>query len=185
MYVREARRIVGRHVFKEHDNSLAPGLGRTPIHPDSIAVTDWYMDSHACTTESRPGFKYDGKLILTEESRPGADSVSHAAAQGRRQPARAVCMSATHIAWGRGRLEPVWMQTGESAGLRRNRPGEEDKKAAGGHRPDKLVRTLASRRYGELLQRRQPVEGRSGDRGEPVPGDAGVLCELRREAGRP
>ena len=70
MYVREARRIVGRHVFTENDGSLAVGYARTPVHPDSIAVTDWYMDSHSCTTDSRPGFKYDGKLILTEQSRP-------------------------------------------------------------------------------------------------------------------
>jgi hypothetical protein len=70
LYVREARRIVGRHVFTEHDNMAAPGQTRTPIHADSIAFTDWSMDSHDCTTDRRPGFAYDGKLILTEESRP-------------------------------------------------------------------------------------------------------------------
>ena len=28
-----------------------------------------------------------------------------------------VCLSATHVAWGAVRLEPVWMQTGEAAGF--------------------------------------------------------------------
>ncbi|MEI9893286.1 MAG: FAD-dependent oxidoreductase [Chthoniobacter sp.] len=56
MYVREARRLVGRYVFKEQDNSLAPGFARTPILPDSIAITDWYMDSHSCTKNRGPVF---------------------------------------------------------------------------------------------------------------------------------
>jgi len=36
MYVREARRIVGRHVYTEHDNSLAPGLGVRPSSPTAL-----------------------------------------------------------------------------------------------------------------------------------------------------
>ena len=141
MYVREARRIVGRHVYTEHDNSLAPGLGRTPVHPDSIAVTDWYMDSHACTTDSRPGFHYDGKLILTEESRPGQIPYRALLPQGVDNLLVPVCLSATHVAWGAVRLEPVWMETGEAAGfaaaLSKQRgiaPAALD--------PDLLVRTL-------------------------------------------
>jgi hypothetical protein len=117
MYVRESRRIVGRHVYSEHDNSLAPGLGRTPVHSDSIAITDWYMDSHACTTDSRPGFHYDGKLILTEESRPGQIPYRALLPRGVDNLLVPVCLSATHVAWGAVRLKPVWMQTGEAAGF--------------------------------------------------------------------
>jgi len=116
MYVREARRIVGRHVITEHDGMPAKDYARTPIQPDSIAVTDWYMDSHACTTDSRPGFKYDGKLILTEESRPMQIPYRALLPQGVDNLLVPVCLSATHIAWGAIRLEPVWMQTGEAAG---------------------------------------------------------------------
>ncbi|MBI3880289.1 MAG: FAD-dependent oxidoreductase [Verrucomicrobia bacterium] len=117
MYVREARRIVGRHVYTEHDNSLAPGFARTPVMSDSVAVTDWYMDSHSCTTNSRPGFHYDGKLILTEESRPGQIPYRSLLPQGVDNLLVPVCLSATHIAWGAVRLEPVWMETGEAAGV--------------------------------------------------------------------
>jgi hypothetical protein len=117
MYVRETRRIVGRHVFTENDGSLAAGYARTPIHPDSIAITDWYMDSHSCTTDSRPGFKYDGKLILTEESRPSQIPYRSLLPREIDNLLVPVCLSASHIAWGAVRLEPVFMQTGEAAGF--------------------------------------------------------------------
>lgn len=116
MYVREARRLVGRHVITEHDGMLAKDYARAPIHPDSVAVTDWYMDSHSCTTDSRPGFKYDGKLILTEESRPMQVPYRALLPQGVDNLLVPVCLSSTHVAWGALRLEPVWMQTGEAAG---------------------------------------------------------------------
>ncbi len=117
LYVREARRIVGRHVFTEHDNRPAPGLVRTPLHADSIAFTDWAMDSHDCTTDRRPGYAFDGKLILTEESRPAQIPYRSLLPQGVDNLLVPVCLSATHVAWGAVRLEPVWMQTGEAAGL--------------------------------------------------------------------
>jgi hypothetical protein len=56
-----------------------------------------------------------------------------------------VCLSATHVAWGTVRLEPVFMQTGESAGLaaalalkNQTTPGQLN--------PDLLVRALCERR---------------------------------------
>ncbi len=145
MYVREARRIVGRHIFTEHDGMIAKGIGRTPVHPDSIAVTDWYMDSHSCTTDSRPGFKYDGKLILTEESRPSQIPYRAMLPQGVDNLLVPVCLSATHIAWGAIRLEPVFMQTGEAAGLAAAL-AKQQKTTPAALDADLLVRTLAQRR---------------------------------------
>jgi 2-polyprenyl-6-methoxyphenol hydroxylase-like FAD-dependent oxidoreductase len=117
MYVREARRIVGRHVFTEHDNRAAPSLTRPPIHADGIAFTDWAMDSHDCTWDRSPGYAYDGKLILTEESRPAQIPWRSLLPQGVDNLIVPVGLSATHVAWGAVRLEPVWMMTGEAAGL--------------------------------------------------------------------
>ncbi|MEW6360225.1 MAG: FAD-dependent oxidoreductase [Planctomycetota bacterium] len=145
MYVREARRIVGRHVFTERDNSLAPALGRTPIHPDSVAISDWYMDSHSCTTDSRPGFRYDGKLILTEESRPAQIPYRALLPQGVDNLLVPVCLSATHVAWGAVRLEPVWMQTGEAAGLAAAL-AKREKTTPADLDPDLLLRALVERR---------------------------------------
>ncbi|MBM4049989.1 MAG: FAD-dependent oxidoreductase, partial [Planctomycetes bacterium] len=103
-------------------------------------------DSHSCTTESRPGFHYDGKLILTEESRPGQIPYRSLLPQGVDNLLVPVCLSATHIAWGAVRLEPVWMQTGEAAGVaaalalkRRTPPAQLE--------PDQLVRELCERRF--------------------------------------
>jgi FAD-dependent oxidoreductase family protein len=145
MYVREARRIVGRHVFTEQDNSLAKDFARTPIHPDSVAITDWYMDSHACTTESRPGFHYDGKLILTEESRPAQIPYRALLPQGVDNLLVPVCLSTTHVAWGAVRLEPVWMQTGEAAGFAAGL-AKREKTTPAQLDPNLLVRTLVERR---------------------------------------
>jgi hypothetical protein len=148
MYVREARRIVGRHVFTSHDNSaISPGL-RTPIHPDSVAVTDWYMDSHSCTKDSRPGFRYDGKLILTEESRPAQIPYRSLLPQGVDNLLVPVCLGATHVAWGAIRLEPVWMQTGEAAGLAAAQ-ATQTRQPAASIDSAKLVRTLVQR--GQLV----------------------------------
>ncbi len=145
MYVREARRIVGRYVYTEHDNMLAPGLNRAPLHGDSIAVTDWYLDSHSCTTESRPGYHYDGKLILTEESRPGQIPYRTLLPQGVDNLLVPVCLSATHVAWGAVRLEPVWMQTGEAAGFAAALAKQEHTLPAGLD-SERLLRSLAERR---------------------------------------
>jgi len=145
MYVRETRRIVGRHIFTEHDGMLAKEYGRTPIHRDSIAITDWYMDSHACTTDSRPGYKYDGKLILTEESRPSQIPYRSLLPQGVDNLLVPVCLSATHITWGAVRLEPVYMQTGEAAGFAAALAKQQQTTPAALD-PDLLVRTVIGRR---------------------------------------
>ena len=146
MYVREARRIVGRHVLTENDGFLAKGYGRTPIQPDSVGTTDWYQDSHSCTTDSRPGFKYDGKLILTEESRPTQIPYRSLLPQGVDNMLVPICLSATHVMWGAIRLEPVWMQTGEAAGFAAAL-AIKDKVTPAALDSRKLVRTLAEKQF--------------------------------------
>lgn len=146
MYVREARRIVGRYVFTEHDNMPAPGQTRPPVHPDSIAFTDWSMDSHDCTTDRRPGYDNDGKLILTEESRPAQVPYRCLLPKDIDNLLVPVCLCATHVAWGAVRLEPVWMQIGEAAGFaaalskkHQTTPGKLD--------AELLVRTLVTNKH--------------------------------------
>jgi hypothetical protein len=146
MYVREARRLVGRYLITELDGMKSPDYPRARIQPDSIAITDWYMDSHACTTDSRPDFHYDGKLILTEESRPAQIPYRSLLPKDLDNLLVPVCLSSTHIAWGAIRLEPVWMQTGEAAGVaaglaksQQTTPGELD--------AELLLQTLVKRRH--------------------------------------
>ncbi|HEX4131883.1 MAG TPA: FAD-dependent oxidoreductase [Pirellulales bacterium] len=116
MYVREARRLVGRSVFTEHDGLLAPSLGRAPVHADSIAATEWPMDSHECTTRHGPSIGRDGKVLLTEETRPGQVSYRCLLSPEVDNLLVPVCLSTTHIGWGTIRLEPTWMNIAESAG---------------------------------------------------------------------
>jgi hypothetical protein len=115
IYVREARRIRGRYVFKEQDGTIGRGIRRAPVHGDSIAITEWMMDSHDCTTEIRPGSLHDGVLLLTEETRPGQIPYRALLPKDLDNLLVSVCLSATHVGWGTIRLEPVWMHVGEVA----------------------------------------------------------------------
>ncbi|HSI65580.1 MAG TPA: FAD-dependent oxidoreductase [Candidatus Saccharimonadia bacterium] len=144
-YVREARRITGRAIMTEHDANLAPGLLRAPVHADSIAFTEWYLDSHPCTAARVPGGLDEGKAMLHQETFPAQISYRCLLPQGVDNLLVPVCLSATHVAWGTVRLEPVFMQTGESAGLaaalalkNQTTPAQLDS--------DQLVRALCERR---------------------------------------
>jgi hypothetical protein len=145
IYVREARRLVGRYVFKEQDNVIAAGISRTPIHADSIAMTDWPVDSVACLPRKAPGGNTDGILFLGEESRPAQVPYRSILANEVENLLVPVAISASHVGWGSIRLEPVWMQLGESAGhaaalavKARTPPAKLD--------PDALIRRLATSR---------------------------------------
>ena len=117
MYIREARRIVGRYVFTEHDASLARGYTRTPIHEDSIAIAEWFMDSHEVSTELKPGSTFEGKVILSELTRPSQIPYRALLPKNLDNLLVPVCLSASHVAWGTIRLEPTWMHIGEAAGF--------------------------------------------------------------------
>ena len=114
LYVREARRIMGHYVFSENDACLAPGLGRARVQDDAIATTDWPMDSLECTLARTLGSFYDGKIYLSEKTRPAQVPYRIVVAQGVDNLLVPVCMSSTHVGWGTLRLEPVFMQVGES-----------------------------------------------------------------------
>lgn len=115
-YVREARRISGRYIFTQHDAMLAPGLSRAPVHADSIGVTEWYLDTHACTPRHIAGALEEGKMMLDVETFPGQVPYRALLPQGLDNLLVPVCLSATHVAWGTIRLEPTWMNIAESAG---------------------------------------------------------------------
>ncbi|OYW30996.1 MAG: hypothetical protein B7Z47_02455 [Chthoniobacter sp. 12-60-6] len=145
IYVREARRLVGRYVFKEQDNVVADGIERTPVHPDSIAMTDWPVDSVACLPRKTPGGNTDGILFLGEESRPAQVPYRSLLPQEIDNLLAPVALSASHVGWGSIRLEPVWMQTGESAGFAAAL-AVKGKTTPGALDADVLIRKLAASR---------------------------------------
>ena len=117
MYVREARRIVGKYIFTEQDASLSSNFERTPIHKDSIAIADWPMDSHECTMNRQPGSLYDGKVLLSEKTRPSQIPYRCLVPKGIDNLLVTICLSATHIGFGTIRVEPTLIQLGEVAGF--------------------------------------------------------------------
>lgn len=116
IYARETRRMRGRATFSQHDATLAPGLSRAPVHADSIAATEWYMDVHACTDHRLPGTLHEGKVILYGATLPGQVPFRALLPEDLDNLLVPVCVSSTHVGWGTIRLEPTWMNIGESAG---------------------------------------------------------------------
>jgi len=145
IYVREARRITGRAVFTQHDAMLPSGLRRAPIHPDSIAMTEWYLDSHSCTPVRISDALEEGKVMLHQESFPGQVPYRCLLPQGVDNLLVPVCLSATHVGWNAVRLEPVFMQIGEAAGLAAAHAKREAVPVAAID-ADRLVRGLCERR---------------------------------------
>lgn len=145
IYVREARRLVGRYVFKEQDNLIADGIARTPVHEDSIAITDWPVDSVACLPRKAASGSTDGIFFLGEETRPAQVPYRCLLPQDVDNLLVPVPLSASHVGWGAIRLEPVWMQTGESAGFAAAL-AVKGKTTPAVLKPDALLRKLATSR---------------------------------------
>lgn len=116
LYVREARRLVGRQVFTEHDALLAPGLERAPVHADSVGITEFSLDSLACTTDRLPGGSLcDGQLFQMEVSRPGQVPFGVLLPPELDNLLVVTTVSATHVGWGTVRQTPTLMHLAESA----------------------------------------------------------------------
>jgi hypothetical protein len=112
LYIREARRMVGEYVVTEND------CRRLIIVRDPVGLGSYTMDSHNCQRYVTPeGFvKNEGDV---EVSPGGAYLVSYRALLPRKEEIRnllvPVCLSASHIAYGSIRMEPVFMILGQSA----------------------------------------------------------------------
>lgn len=113
LYVRESRRMLGRMVMTQNHCE-----GRI-IEPDTIALADYTMDSHNCGRYVVNGMvKNEGDVqIYIKNPYP----VSYRAVTPRKEEAAnlivPVCLSASHIAFGSIRMEPVYMVLGETCGL--------------------------------------------------------------------
>ena len=117
LYIREARRLVGEYVATQADCE-----GRTEI-ADGIGYAAYQMDSHNC---ERIVIEKDGRLMVKNEGdveigggRPYP--VSYRSVTPKREECTnllvPVCLSASHIAYGSIRMEPVFLEMGQSCGL--------------------------------------------------------------------
>lgn len=145
IYVREARRLVGRYVVTQHDVMTARHYLRAPIHGDSIAITEWYMDSLPILPETVEGSYPNGKMQLYDESFPGQipyRALLPAHVDNLLVP---VCVSSTHVAWLAIRLEATWMHIAESAAIAAAMAVRQQQSPASLN-PEILLRTLAGKR---------------------------------------
>jgi hypothetical protein len=111
LYVREARRMVSDYVMTEHNCR-----GQTKVE-DAVGLAAYTMDSHNCRRILRNGHaENEGDVqvggfppypISYRAIIPKAGEVENLAVP--------ICLSATHIAYGSIRMEPVFMILGQSA----------------------------------------------------------------------
>ncbi len=117
IYVREARRLVGEYVATQADCE-----GKTEI-PDGIGYAAYQMDSHNC---ERLVIEKDGKRMVKNEGDVEiGGGLPYPIAYRSLTPKREectnllvpVCLSASHIAYGSIRMEPVFLGMGQTCGI--------------------------------------------------------------------
>ncbi len=118
LYVREARRIVGYYTFKEQDARSLPGQERAPVHPDSVAIADYPLDSHA-TRNREPNHpqELEGFFYLPRITVPSQVPYRILLPQHWEGLLVPCAVSATHVGYGTLRLEPIYMAMGEACGV--------------------------------------------------------------------
>lgn len=115
LYVREARRLVGQHVFIEGDMDQAPGDQRCVLHSTSIAMGEYGPNCHGTGHEGPLfGGKHTGefyKVVMPYQIPYGV--IVPLKASNLLVP---VAVSASHVGFCALRLEPIWMSLGQAAG---------------------------------------------------------------------
>lgn len=117
MYVREARRMIGEYVMTDHDC-----LGKKQV-ADGIAMGAYNMDSHNTQRLVINGMvKNEGDIQMPV---PGPYPISYRSLTPKREECTnllvPVCLSASHIAFGSIRMEPVFMVLAQSAAIAASR----------------------------------------------------------------
>lgn len=110
LYIREARRMVSNYVMTEHDCRGAR------MAPDSVGLGAYNMDSHNCQRIVKNGrVENEGDVQVSVKPYP----ISYRSLVPKQSECAnlfvPVCLSATHIAYGSIRMEPVFMILGQTA----------------------------------------------------------------------
>lgn len=110
IYVREARRMLGQYVMSEID------LRRNRFKKDGVAIGSYNLDSHIVQYLASPrGTIDEGHFIeLVDPYEIPYRSIVPPNVKNLLVPC---AMSATHVAYGSIRMEPVFMMLGQAAGL--------------------------------------------------------------------
>lgn len=111
MYVREARRLIGPYVMAERN------CRRSVVVEDSVGMGAYNMDSHNVQRYLSKDRRVLNEGDIQTSSRPYPVSWRsiHPKAEECTNLLVPVCLSASHIAYGSIRMEPVFMVMGQSA----------------------------------------------------------------------
>jgi len=113
LYVREARRLVGEYVMTEHNCT-----GKVTVK-DGIAYGAYNMDSHNCDRHILNGYVVNEGDV--QEPVPAPYPIAYRSLTPKKEECQnvlvPVCLSATHIAYGSIRMEPVFMITAQAAAM--------------------------------------------------------------------
>jgi len=122
IYVRQGRRIEGRARITQRHFTADPKTGRTPRVEHPVALGEHSFDVHPCQDRR---FAVEGFLegVLWYPKKAAGPAQPGQIPWGALLPRRLdnlvvpVALSCTHIAMSVLRMEPVWMTTGQIAGL--------------------------------------------------------------------
>ena len=117
LYIREARRMVGRYVFTQRDTERDPETNdaRAIFHPDAIAMGDYGPNCHGTFHEGPViGGKHTGEFY--QRAAPYQIPYETLLPKTIDNLAVPVACSASHVGFCALRLEPIWMSLGQAAG---------------------------------------------------------------------
>ena len=115
LYVREARRMVGKFVFSEKNTDHAPGDARAVLHTDSIAIGDYGPNCHGTAhTGSRFGGKHSGEFF--KPCPPYQVPYGVLVPRDVDNLLVPAACSASHVGFCAIRFEPIWVALGQAAG---------------------------------------------------------------------
>ncbi len=116
LYVREARRMVGRYVFTERDTECAAGDARAVFRRDAIAMGDYGLNCHG-TAHAGPRFggRHEGEFY--KHVAPYQIPYGVLTPKRMRNLLVPVAASSSHVGFCGLRLEPIWTSLGQAAGF--------------------------------------------------------------------
>lgn len=115
LYVREARRMQGVHIFTQRDSEHAPGDARAVLHRDAIAMGDYGNNCHGT---ARGGTRFVGKHTGEFYNPVPPYQIPYGVLLPRDVDNLLVpvAASSSHVGFCALRLEPIWMSLGQAAG---------------------------------------------------------------------
>jgi hypothetical protein len=116
LYIREARRMKGVHIFTQNDTKPTDEDVRLPLKGDSIAIGDY---SHNCHGTGRTGTRFEGKHGGEFYLRNAPFQIPYNTLVPKQVTNLLVpvATSSSHVGFGALRLEPIWTAMGHAAGL--------------------------------------------------------------------